>query len=79
MRLKRSTKCTNYTNYTKQMRLMFKVPDSREDHRETMLIRCGNHLRVAHRSAGLNHSGNAMPGSFINAIAKREEGIGREY
>ena len=47
-----------------------------EDHREASLIRCSDHLGVAHRSARLDHRRRARFGGGQQAIGEREERVG---
>src|SRR5947209_6645972 len=58
---------------------MPEMPDAREDHREAVLACGGDHLRLAPGAAGLYDGGDAVPGGFVNAVAEREEGVGREH
>src|SRR2546423_15387859 len=58
---------------------MPEMPDAREDHREAVLVGGGYDLRVAHGTAGLYDRCDAVPGGLVNAVAEREEGVGREH
>src|SRR2546421_2243175 len=58
---------------------MSEMPDAREDHREAVLVSSSDHFGVAHGAAGLYDRGDAVPGGLVNAVAEREEGVGREH
>src|SRR5256714_7565830 len=57
---------------------MPEMPDAREDHREAVRVRGGDHLRFAHGAAGLYDRGDAVLGGLVNAVAEGKEGVGRE-
>ena len=52
------------------------VSSSREHHREPVLVCSGDHLGVAHRSAGLHHGGRARARHGVQAVPEREERVG---
>ena len=53
------------------------MPSPREHHREAVFVRGGDHLRVAHRSAGLHDRGRAGGRHRVEAVAERKERVGR--
>src|SRR5450756_535050 len=55
--------------------LMPEVAEAGKHHRYPMLVRRGDHFRVAHRAAGLDHRFRACRRQHINAVAEREEGV----
>src|SRR5206468_2686421 len=55
---------------------MPEVANAGEQHREAAFVCGGDHFRVAHAAAGLNHGGGAVLGHHIEPVAKRKEGIG---
>src|ERR1700739_4717620 len=56
---------------------MSEVPHAGEHHRDAVLIGRGNHLRVVHAAARLDHAARACLDDRIERIPEREEGIGR--
>ena len=56
---------------------MPEVPPAGEHHRQAVLVGGGDHFRVAHRSAGLNHRRRAGGGDRVQPIAERKERVGR--
>ena len=58
--------------------LVPEVPDAGEDHRDAALVRGGDDLVVAHAAARLDHRGGAVVGDDVEAVAEREERIGRD-
>src|SRR5690606_30538117 len=59
--------------------LVAEVAEAGEDHCHAMFVGCGNHLFIAHRAAGLDHSGGAGVGEHVQPVAEREEGVGRDH
>ena len=57
------------------MALVPEVPASREDHRQPMLIRGGDHFGIFDRAARLHDRGSASCRHRIEPIAEREERI----
>ena len=53
------------------------MPPSREHHREAVFVGGGDDFRVADRSAGLHDGGGAGGRDRIQAVAEREERVGR--
>jgi hypothetical protein len=51
------------------------MPASGQHHRKAALVRRRDHVRVAHRSAGMNHRGGASVSNGVEPVAKREERI----
>ena len=49
-----------------------------EDHRHAVLVGGGDRPRVAHRAARLDHGGDARLRGLVDAVAEREERVGRE-
>ena len=58
---------------------MTEVSHAGKDHGHTVFIAGGNNFRVVARTAGLNNGFDSGFGSFVDAIAKREEGIGCDH
>ena len=58
---------------------VFEMPYASKDHRQTMFIRGSYYFVIPDRTARLDHRRDAVPRSFINPIAKREEGIRSEH
>ncbi len=59
--------------------LMPEVPHAGEHHREAQLVRRGDYVVIAHRTARLNHRGDAVLGGFLDAIGKGKKGVGSEH
>src|SRR5688572_3546151 len=59
--------------------LVAEMTDPGEDHRDTVFIGGGDHLVVAHRTAGLDDRLDARFGRGVDAVAEREEGIGSHH
>src|SRR5687768_11886166 len=55
---------------------MPEVPYPGEHHRDAALVRCGDHLIVAHAAAGLDDAGGAGLDHHVEPVAEREEGVG---
>lgn len=55
--------------------LVLEMPYAREDHRQVMLIRCGDDFRIAHGAAGLNDRGDSVLRRFVKTVTKWEESI----
>ena len=53
------------------------MPPSGEHHRQAVLVGGGDDFRVANRAAGLHHRGRAGGGDRVEAVAEREERVGR--
>ena len=53
------------------------MPAAGEHHRQAALVGGGDHFRVAHRSARLHDRGRAGVGDRVEAVAEREERVGR--
>src|SRR5574340_641876 len=59
--------------------LMPEVPVTGKHHRQPMLVRRGDHFLVAHRAARLDHGLGTGLRQHVDAVAEREEGIGRHH
>ena len=58
---------------------MLKMPHACKDHCETMFVRGGDYFVISNRTAWLNHGRDSVTRSFVDAVAKGEEGIRREH
>src|SRR5829696_5881390 len=58
---------------------MLEMAHACKNHGEIVLVGGGDDFFVAHRTSGLNHRGDSMLRSFVNAVAEREERIGRKH
>lgn len=56
---------------------MPEVPLPGQHHRQSALVSGGDDFVVAHGAAGLNHGADAGVGEDVEAVAEREECIGR--
>ena len=52
---------------------MFEVTHPGKNHCQVVLVGGRYYFLVAHRSSGLNHSGNPGPRRFVDSIAKWKE------
>ena len=57
---------------------MPEVADAGEHHRDAALVGGGDHFVVAHAAAGLDHRDGAVVGDDVEAVAEREERVGRD-
>src|SRR5690606_29787583 len=57
--------------------LVAEVPDAREHHRDTVLVRGADDFRVADRPARLDDGANAELDRDVEAVAEREERVRR--
>ena len=55
------------------------MPHAGEHHREAVLVGRGDHLVVAHAAAGLDDRRRAGLRDDVDAVAEREERIGRDH
>ena len=55
------------------------MPHAREHHRDAVLVGGGDDLRVALRSARLDHGDDAVLGGGVEAVAEREERVRRHH
>ena len=55
--------------------LMLEMSYAGKDHRQALFVCGGDHFFIPHRTAGLNNSDDSVSGRFIEAVAKREEGV----
>src|SRR5690606_38795802 len=58
--------------------LMPECPAPREHHRDPGFVRCGDHLIITHRAAGLDDRSYPCGGGLLHAVAEGEEGVGAE-
>src|SRR4051812_45664593 len=63
---------------TKARWLMPEMAHAREDHRQPVLVRRGDHLVVAHAAARLDDRACARLRDDVQPVAEREEGIRRD-
>ena len=56
-------------------KLVLEVSNSRQHHCDPVFISRRDHFFVSHGTTGLNDRGNAVFGCFVQAIAKRKEGV----
>ncbi len=54
------------------------MADAGEHHRDAALVGGGDHFVVAHAAARLDHGDGAVVGDDVEAVAKREERVGRD-
>src|SRR5579872_5287682 len=54
---------------------MPKMPATRKEHGDAVLIASRNDFIVSTRSSGLDNGRDSGPGGGINSISKREEGV----
>ena len=64
-------------NVAQDYQKAFEMPAAREDHRNIVLVRRGNHFFVADGTAGLDDCGCTSFDCCEQAINEREEGVGR--
>ena len=57
---------------------MPEMPTTGKHHGDAALVGGGDHFVVAHAAAGLDHRDGAGVGDDVEAVAKREEGVGRD-
>src|SRR4029077_793593 len=62
---------------TRSFMSVAEVPHAGEDHGDAALVRSGDHFRVAHAAARLDHRGGAGVGEGVEPVAEREERIRR--
>src|SRR2546427_12425535 len=55
------------------------MPQTRENHRHSMLIRSLNNLSISNGSSRLDQSGNTCLGRFVDIVAKREKRVRSQH